>query len=645
MRRNPFGTRRALDRTRRTRFRPRLDAMEPRVLLTNYVVTSTSDTPVAPTPDVPAPLTLRQAITEADADSGPDTISFGFVPKNILGVVNFDLTNQVWEIDVDNNVPLPAITGQVSIDGYTQSYVSGKANPNVFQKVQITGSPTGGIFTLTFEGETTAAIPFNATAAQVQSALEALPNIGPGNAETILGPVNTTGVVIDLLNGANPAPIQLLTGDATQLESLAGTSAAISISAISANITSDPNSQGIGFNGQVRVAVEGINPTTGEQSGFPGLTIDSGHNIIRGLAIDGFSAGIAIDGPDAVGNLIEGNYLGQYLAFPNPSISISPSVLEGFGNGVGVEIASATNNAIGGVAADTHNGIAGNLDQGVLIDVGSNGNQVTGNLIGVLEQDSTTYYQVGNGAEGILIESSSNLIGGAVAGATNVISANQSYGIHIEGAGALGNLIEANYIGTDINGTYEFGEGDPGNGQNDPPQTGNLRDGIFIDDSPDNRIGIPGGSEGVGNVAGNVISGNFGAGVRISGASATGNILQGDVIGTDIGGTAALPNFEEGVVLDSADNTVGGSTKSAGNLISGNLRGVLISGAAATGNLVAGNFIGTDGTGAYDLGNADEGVMIESASDNTIGGQVVAARNVISGNNVGVLIIGETRDR
>ena len=139
-------------------------------------------------PDVPDPLTLGQAITEADADSGPDTISFGFVPKNIPGVVNFDLTNQVWEIDVDNNVPLPPITGQVSIDGYTQSYVSGKANPNVFQKVQITGSPTGGIFTLTFEGETTAAIPFNATAAQVQSALEALPNIGPGNAETILGP-------------------------------------------------------------------------------------------------------------------------------------------------------------------------------------------------------------------------------------------------------------------------------------------------------------------------------------------------------------------------------------------------------------------------------------------------------------------------
>ena len=93
--------RRPSDRARCVRFRPRLDAMERRVLLTNYVVTSTSDTPVAPTPDVPNPLTLRQAITMADADPGPDTISFDFVPKNIPGVVNFDLTNQVWTIDVE----------------------------------------------------------------------------------------------------------------------------------------------------------------------------------------------------------------------------------------------------------------------------------------------------------------------------------------------------------------------------------------------------------------------------------------------------------------------------------------------------------------------------------------------------------------
>ena len=157
-------------------------------------------------------------------------------------------------------MPLPPITNLVSIDGYTQKYVSGVDNPNVFQKVAITGSPTGGFFTLTFEGDTTGPIPFDATAAQVQAALEALPNIGPGNAETILGPVNTTGVVIDLLNGANPGPIQLLTGDATHLESQAGTSAAISISAVSADITSNPNAETVGFDAQVRVIIDGDRP-------------------------------------------------------------------------------------------------------------------------------------------------------------------------------------------------------------------------------------------------------------------------------------------------------------------------------------------------------------------------------------------------
>ena len=98
----------------------------------------------------------------------------------------------------------------------------GRREPECLSKSPDHRVADGGIFTLTFEGDTTGPIPFDATAAQVQAALEALPNIGPGNAETILGPVNTTGVVIDLLNAANPGPIQLLTGDATRLESLGG---------------------------------------------------------------------------------------------------------------------------------------------------------------------------------------------------------------------------------------------------------------------------------------------------------------------------------------------------------------------------------------------------------------------------------------
>lgn len=48
------------------------------------------------------------------------------------------------------------------------------------QTISVTGSPTGGTFTLTYGGQTTAAIPYNASLAAVQAALQALPNIGSG---------------------------------------------------------------------------------------------------------------------------------------------------------------------------------------------------------------------------------------------------------------------------------------------------------------------------------------------------------------------------------------------------------------------------------------------------------------------------------
>ena len=53
---------------------------------------------------------------------------------------------------------------------------------------------TGGTFTLTFNGQTTAPLPFNATAAQIDAALEALSNIGADNIQTSGGPVNTANV-------------------------------------------------------------------------------------------------------------------------------------------------------------------------------------------------------------------------------------------------------------------------------------------------------------------------------------------------------------------------------------------------------------------------------------------------------------------
>jgi hypothetical protein len=96
-------------------------------------------------------------------------------------------------------------------DGAAWPYVGGvpgASGTNEVQTVTITGGPTGGSFTLTFGGQTTAAIAYNATAAAVQSALEALSSIGAGNVAATGGPLPGTAVTVtfrEALGGANVA--------------------------------------------------------------------------------------------------------------------------------------------------------------------------------------------------------------------------------------------------------------------------------------------------------------------------------------------------------------------------------------------------------------------------------------------------------
>jgi hypothetical protein len=78
---------------------------------------------------------------------------------------------------------------------------SGKYGPyagrsNEVQSVSITGGPTGGTFTLTFDGETTAGIAYNAAASAVQTALEALSNIQPGDVICTGGALPGTAVTV-----------------------------------------------------------------------------------------------------------------------------------------------------------------------------------------------------------------------------------------------------------------------------------------------------------------------------------------------------------------------------------------------------------------------------------------------------------------
>ena len=122
--------------------------------------------------------------------------------------------------------------------------------------------------------------------------------------------------------------------------------------------------------------------------------------------------------------------------------------------------------------------------------------------------------------------------------------------------------------------------------------------------------------------------------------SGSGNIIEGNYIGTDVTGTIALPNQNRGVGIgeievhfQSSDNTVGGTTLPARNVISGNrAHGVRILGINSANNAVRGNFIGTDFTGMSALGNRCEGVIVGGGVNNTIGGTVAGAGNLVAAN-------------
>ncbi len=187
-------------------------------------------------------------------------------------------------------------------------------------------------------------------------------------------------------------------------------------------------------------------------------------------------------------------------------------------------------------------------------------------------------------------------------------------GISIQSAN---NIIEGNYIGTDVSGTVA---------------QPNRTDGIQID-HPGNRVG------GTTAAARNVISGNAGSGIVLFGPGAS-TTIQGNIIGLDVTGTARLGNVSQGIVVESANNVIGGDVAAAGNVISGNGRyGVVLNFAQASGNIIAGNLIGTNGSGTGAIGNTLDGVYIPSAG-NRIGGTLPVSRNVISGNGGGGVVLG-----
>lgn len=251
----------------------------------------------------------------------------------------------------------------------------------------------------------------------------------------------------------------------------------------------------------------------------------------------------------------------------------------------------------------------------------------------------------GNGGDGVVILASSadDRIGlnasGASGAVANVISANAGNGISLHAASET--TISANRIGTNPAGTAAIPNGANGIWLTDRSR-GNEIGGVLFTDSATGAVNDPTGDKGTAAPVfvvpplGNLISGNASAGVLIDDYS-TGNILNGNFIGTTAGGDAALGNGGDGVAIDGAPaNALIGCQFVNNpfvyyNVVSGN-GGNGLHVTNADGVVVQGNFFGAGANNATVVANRGDGILIDGSSHGTLVGGVIPLGNVASGN-------------
>ncbi|MGE5415025.1 MAG: hypothetical protein ACM3NW_12670, partial [Syntrophomonadaceae bacterium] len=224
------------------------------------------------------------------------------------------------------------------------------------------------------------------------------------------------------------------------------------------------------------------------------------------------------------------------------------------------------------------------------------------------------------GGIGILIEGPSG--GSTVRG---LVINRWPVGIRIaQGFESDGNTIEGNFIGTDPTGMATSG-------------TASMQ--VYVTHSSTNNV-IGGTTPAARNV---IVGGNTNVLLEV----VNGNFVQGNYLGVNAAGTAALPTgmIDDLVISSSKNNTIGGTDPGAGNVIYAPRSAVVFGQAniiTTDGNVLQGNRIGTDASGTLGLGG-QYGVAASGTGDgtvNTIGGTAAGAGNVISGSSNGILFQG-----
>lgn len=563
------------------RSRPAVEALEDRLAPATFTVVNHDDAGDG---------SLRWAITRTNAVAGADVIVFN-IPGGGIHTINLLSA-------------LPGVTGPVAVKGQTQPGFDGvplielngagagvgthglEFNPGAV------GSVVRGLIINRFGGDGIRVAADNCRIVGCYVGTDSNGTLDLGNTDN--GVVLFGGASGNVVGGTTAVTRNVISGndDSGVLITDAGTTANVVLGNFIGTDVTGSLDRGNSF--------EGVKIRNGAGGNVIGGAVAGARNLISGNN----DTGIFITGSGTSGNVVQGNFIGTNsagdAAMPNAAAGVF--LVDG-----------AAGNLHGGTTAAARNFISGNGGNGVAISgAGTTGNRVKGNRIGT---DRTGTLELGN-LNGVRIDfgATNNVIGGAVAGARNIISGNGSDGVHIRDAGTTGNRVLGNYVGTDRFGTTAIGNG--------------LNGVSIVSGATGNVVG--------GTTAGsrNVISGNS-TGVSISSVGTLGNIVQGNFIGTDAAGTGDLGNAFHGVQIASgATNNVIGGTAGAGNVISGNNNtGVVFSGAGTTGNVLRGNRIGVAASSGTALGNAFAGVLITGgASGNEVGGTAAASGNVIARN-------------
>jgi hypothetical protein len=326
---------------------------------------------------------LRQAILDANAHSGTDTITFnipGSGPHSISPLTT-----------------LPALTGPVVIDGYTQPGC--RANTSALK------DPSNAILKIVLDGTLLTIAQINSGGIRMSGGNSLVRGL-------VINSFPGTALVLDSKGGNRIEGCYVGTDDG-------GTELRVNLGGLTIDNISDN-------------VIDGTSP--------------GARNIISGNR----EMGIQIVSSGATGNLVQGNYIG---------VGANGTALLNSGNVILV-INDASFNAIGGTVPEAGNVIFGRSggstpqtsgNTSIAILGTATGNTIAGNLIGTNPAGDDT---LGSSGLGIELAANGNCIGGTVQGARNVISGSRSTAIHIRGND---NVIQGNYIGTDAAGSRALG--------------------------------------------------------------------------------------------------------------------------------------------------------------------------------------------